>query len=151
MRAVERQKKRSLSKFSHQGQIDQTFVARAELWEEGSRLLEHRYIVFSPVLPRFGRDMERDRQTQAISAWVQGCLCQNLWVWYPRNYRLFQVLRLDWKLIKKMILGAGERHLMNKAIIRHSQHTFMKGKSCICNYISFYSKVIHLVVEGKVM
>lgn len=57
----------------------------------------------------------------------------------------------DSEIRLKVILCAGERHLMNKAIIRHSKHTFMKGKFCICNYISFHSKVIYSVVEGKVM
>jgi len=36
-------------------------------------------------------------------------------------------------------------------IIRHSQHGFTKGKSCLTNLISFYHKVTHLVNEGKVV
>lgn len=43
-----------------------------------------------------------------------------------------------------------ERHLENKAIIRLSQHGFMKEKSCLSNLI-FYDKVTHLVNEGKVV
>ena len=51
----------------------------------------------------------------------------------------------------KIILGTIERHLKNNAIIRHSQHGFTKGKSCLTNLISFYDRVTHLVDEGKAM
>ena len=52
--------------------------------------------------------------------------------------------------MEKIILDATERHLKNNAIIRHSQHGFTKGKSCLTNHlISFYNKVTHLVDEGK--
>lgn len=40
-----------------------------------------------------------------------------------------------------------ERQLNDKAIIRHSQHGFIKGKSCPSNLISFCDKVTHLVDE----
>ena len=51
--------------------------------------------------------------------------------------------------MEKIILGAIGRHLKNNAIIRHSQHGFTKGKSCLTNLISFYDKVTCLVDEGK--
>jgi len=38
--------------------------------------------------------------------------------------------------MEKIILGAIERHLKDNVIIRHSQHKFMKGKSCLTNFIS---------------
>lgn len=41
-----------------------------------------------------------------------------------------------------------ERHLENKAIIRRSQHGFMKEKSCLSNLI-LCDKVTRLVNEGK--
>ncbi|KAK4810827.1 hypothetical protein QYF61_008799 [Mycteria americana] len=53
--------------------------------------------------------------------------------------------------MEKIILGAIERHLKDNAIIRHSQHEFTKGKSCLTNLISFYDKVTRLVDEGKVV
>ncbi|KAK4811130.1 hypothetical protein QYF61_019761 [Mycteria americana] len=53
------------------------------------------------------------------------------------------------KIMEKIILGAIERHLKDNAIIRHSQHGFTKGKSCLTNLISFYDKVTCLADEGK--
>ncbi|KAK4822655.1 hypothetical protein QYF61_018607 [Mycteria americana] len=53
--------------------------------------------------------------------------------------------------MEKIILGTIERHLKNNAIVRHSQHGFTKGKSCLTNLISFYDKVTCLVDEGKVV
>ena len=51
--------------------------------------------------------------------------------------------------MEKIVLGDVERHLKNKAIIWHSQHEVMKGKSCLSNLVSFYDKATHLVAEGK--
>ena len=34
------------------------------------------------------------------------------------------------------------------AIVRHSQHGFTEGKSCLANLTSFYDKVTCLVSEG---
>ncbi|KAK4811154.1 hypothetical protein QYF61_019785 [Mycteria americana] len=51
--------------------------------------------------------------------------------------------------MEKIMLGAIKRHLKDNAIIRHSQHGIIKGKSCLTNLISFYNKVTHLVDEGK--
>ncbi|KAK4824957.1 hypothetical protein QYF61_021645 [Mycteria americana] len=53
--------------------------------------------------------------------------------------------------MEKIILGTVERHLKNNAIIRHRQHGFTKGKSCLTNLIAFYDKVTCLVDEGKVV
>ena len=53
--------------------------------------------------------------------------------------------------MEKTITGATERHLKDDAIIRHSQHGFTKGKSCLTNFISFYNAVTCLVDDGKVV
>lgn len=50
-----------------------------------------------------------------------------------------------------MILGAINGYLRSKAIIRLSQHGFMKKKPCLSNLISFNDKVTSLVDEGKAM
>ena len=51
--------------------------------------------------------------------------------------------------METIILCTSERHLKNNGIIRHSQHGFAKGKSCLTNLMSFYDKVTHLENEGK--
>lgn len=53
------------------------------------------------------------------------------------------------KNMEKVILGATEICLKNKAIIRRSQHVFIRGKSSLSNLISFYDKDTHLVDERK--
>ncbi|KAK4833058.1 hypothetical protein QYF61_027720 [Mycteria americana] len=53
------------------------------------------------------------------------------------------------KIMEKVILGVIEKHLRVNAVIGHSQHGFMKGKSCLTNLISFYDKVTHLADQGK--
>lgn len=51
--------------------------------------------------------------------------------------------------MEKVILGATEIHLKNKAIIRHRQHVFIRGKSSLSNLISSCDKDTHLVDERK--
>ncbi|KAK4818859.1 LOW QUALITY PROTEIN: hypothetical protein QYF61_020078 [Mycteria americana] len=67
----------------------------------------------------------------------------------PGNYRPVSLTSLPGKIVEKIILGTIERHLKNNALMRHSQHGFTKGKSCLSNPISFYDKFTRLVDEGK--
>ncbi|KAK4827810.1 hypothetical protein QYF61_021802 [Mycteria americana] len=53
------------------------------------------------------------------------------------------------KIMVKVILGVIEKHLRDSAVTGHSQHRFMRGKSCLTNLISFYDKATHLVDQGK--
>ncbi|GAB0182073.1 mitochondrial enolase superfamily member 1 [Grus japonensis] len=63
----------------------------------------------------------------------------------PGNYRPVSLTSVPGKIMEKIILV----QLKNNAIIRHSQHGFTKGKSCLINLISFYDKVTHLMDEGN--
>ncbi|TRZ06616.1 hypothetical protein HGM15179_020490 [Zosterops borbonicus] len=67
----------------------------------------------------------------------------------PRNYRPVSLTSVPGKIMKKIILEHIEKHLEANAVISHSQHDFMRGKSCLSNLIFFYDKVIHLVDPGK--
>ncbi|KAK4818651.1 hypothetical protein QYF61_016700 [Mycteria americana] len=67
----------------------------------------------------------------------------------PGNYRPVSLTSVPGKIMEKIILGTIERHLKNSALMRHSQHGFTKGKSCLSNPISFYDKFTRLVDEGK--
>lgn len=44
--------------------------------------------------------------------------------------------------MEKIVLEDTGSLVKNKAIIRHSQYEFIKGKSILSNVISFYNKVI---------
>ncbi|KAK4825967.1 hypothetical protein QYF61_003536 [Mycteria americana] len=67
----------------------------------------------------------------------------------PGNYRFVSLTSVPGKITEKIIQGTIERHLKNNAVIRHSQHGFTKGKSCLTNLMSFYDKVTRLVDEGN--
>ena len=49
------------------------------------------------------------------------------------NYRPVSLTLVRGKVVEKIVLGDIERHVKNKAIIWHSQHEVMKGKSCLSN------------------
>lgn len=66
----------------------------------------------------------------------------------PGNYSSVSLTSVPRKLMEKIILGDTESQWKNKAVIMHSQHGFLKGKSCLHSLISFCDKVIHLVDEG---
>ncbi|KAJ7410299.1 hypothetical protein BTVI_53883 [Pitangus sulphuratus] len=67
----------------------------------------------------------------------------------PGNYRPVSVTSVFGKVMEKIILGGIEKHQKDNAVIGHSQHGFMRGKSSISNLISFYDKVTHLIDQGK--
>ncbi|KAJ7403742.1 rna-directed dna polymerase from mobile element jockey-like [Pitangus sulphuratus] len=65
------------------------------------------------------------------------------------NYRPVSLSSRTDKVTEKIILRGIEKHLNDNAVIGHSQHCFMRGKSCLSNLISFYDKVTHLVDQVK--
>ncbi|PKU37635.1 rna-directed dna polymerase from mobile element jockey- hypothetical protein [Limosa lapponica baueri] len=54
---------------------------------------------------------------------------------YPGNYRPVSLISLLRKVIEQIILSAITRDVQDNQVIRHSQHGFMKGKSCLTNLI----------------
>ena len=51
-------------------------------------------------------------------------------------------------MLEAIISRAIRRHLDEHKQIRHSQHCFSKGKSCLTNLLSFYRKVFETIDEG---
>lgn len=51
--------------------------------------------------------------------------------------------------MENIILGDIKKHLKDYAVIGHSHCGFTSGKSCLTNFIFFYTKVIQLVDQGK--
>ncbi|TRZ18097.1 hypothetical protein HGM15179_009005 [Zosterops borbonicus] len=51
--------------------------------------------------------------------------------------------------MEKIILGGIEKHLEDNAVISHSNHGFMRGKSCLLNLTSFYNRATHPADQGK--
>ncbi|KAJ7412797.1 hypothetical protein WISP_94411 [Willisornis vidua] len=70
------------------------------------------------------------------------------------NYRPVSLISVPGKVMEKIIVGKHniENHLKDNAVIGHSQHGFMRGKSCLSNLISFYDKgkytSLHLLRNG---
>ncbi|KAJ7406126.1 RNA-directed DNA polymerase from mobile element jockey-like protein [Pitangus sulphuratus] len=58
------------------------------------------------------------------------------------NYRPVSLFSVPSNVMEKIILGIIEKYLKGNAVIGHSQHGFMRGKSCLSNLISFYDKVV---------
>ncbi|KAJ7405172.1 hypothetical protein WISP_141573 [Willisornis vidua] len=58
----------------------------------------------------------------------------------PRNYRPVSLTSVPGKVVEMFILGSIEKHLKDNAVIGHSQHSFMRGRSCLLNLLSFYDK-----------
>jgi len=56
---------------------------------------------------------------------------------------------LCWKTVEKVIMGVIEKHFRDSAVVSHSQHRFMRCKSCLTNLMSFYDKVTHPSDQGK--
>ncbi|KAJ7422591.1 hypothetical protein BTVI_13531 [Pitangus sulphuratus] len=58
----------------------------------------------------------------------------------PGNYRPVSLTSVTGKIMEKIILRVIEKHLKDNAVIGQSQHSFMRGKSCLSNLISLYEK-----------
>ncbi|KAJ7408535.1 hypothetical protein BTVI_59259 [Pitangus sulphuratus] len=66
----------------------------------------------------------------------------------PRNSRPVSLTSVPGKVMEFM-LGSAEKHAKDNAVVDQSQNSFMRGKSCLSNLISFYDKVTHPDDQGK--
>lgn len=64
---------------------------------------------------------------------------------HPEDYRSLHLTSVPRK-VTQIVTGCIKRHLQKKAVIRHNQHGFMKGKSCVSNLISMVSSMARLPV-----
>ena len=55
----------------------------------------------------------------------------------PRNYRAVSLTSVPGKVMEQIIMGEITWHMHGTQGIRPSQHGFMKGRSCLTNFISF--------------
>ncbi|NXU52090.1 LIN1 transcriptase, partial [Turnix velox] len=67
----------------------------------------------------------------------------------PSNYRPVSLTCIPGKEMEQLILGTISRHIKDKQVIRGSQHSFTKGKSCLTNLITFYEHITKWVDDGK--
>ncbi|KAJ7406481.1 rna-directed dna polymerase from mobile element jockey-like [Willisornis vidua] len=67
----------------------------------------------------------------------------------PRNHRPVSLTSVTGKVMDKIILGNTEKHLKDNTVNECSQQSFMRGKSCSSNLISFYDKLTHLADQGQ--
>ncbi|KAJ7399553.1 hypothetical protein BTVI_113901 [Pitangus sulphuratus] len=67
----------------------------------------------------------------------------------PGNYRPASLTSVLGKVMEKIILEDIEKHLKDNAVTSHSQHSFLRGKSCLSNLVFLYDKVTHLADQGK--
>ena len=61
------------------------------------------------------------------------------------NYRPITLTSVVGKMLEAVIARAIRRHLDEHKLIRHSQHGFTKGNSCLTNVLSFYRKVFETI------
>ncbi len=58
------------------------------------------------------------------------------------NYRPISLTSVVGKMLESIIARGIWGHLKKHNLIHDSQHGFMKGKSCLTNLLSFYTRVI---------
>lgn len=83
---------------------------------------------------------------EVLGVWGGPCIVNIIYVKGMKkdtgNYRSICLTSVPWKVTEKIVLEDTGSLVKNKAIIRHSQYEFIKGKSILSNVISFYNKVI---------
>ena len=65
------------------------------------------------------------------------------------NYCPISLTSVIGKMLEAIIARTIRKHLDEHKLIRHSQHGFSKGKSCLTNLLSFYRKVFETINKGN--
>lgn len=65
------------------------------------------------------------------------------------NYRPVSLTYVPGKVVELFILDVISKLVEEREVIRHSQHGFTKGQSCVINLIAFYAVMTIWVDEGK--
>ena len=65
------------------------------------------------------------------------------------NYRPISLTSVVDKMLEAIIARAFRKPLDEHKLIRHSQHRFNKGKSCLTNLLSSYRKVFDTIDKGN--
>lgn len=65
------------------------------------------------------------------------------------NYRPVSLTYVPGKVVELFILDVISKQVEEREVIRHSQHGFTKGQSCVINLIAFYAVMTIWVDEGK--
>ncbi|PKU46139.1 hypothetical protein llap_3551 [Limosa lapponica baueri] len=62
---------------------------------------------------------------------------------------LVSLTSIPGKMMERLILSIGSKHMEEKKAIRSSQHRFTKGKACLTNLIVFYNGMTGGIDEGR--
>ncbi|TRZ15826.1 hypothetical protein HGM15179_011291 [Zosterops borbonicus] len=65
------------------------------------------------------------------------------------SYRPVSLSSAPCEVMEKTFLAGFEKHLKDNAVVGHSQHSFMRGASCLANLISFYDKEKETSVNNR--
>ena len=111
-------------------------------------LMECREKLVESIVMNFRKSLDTEvvprlwRQVNVVSIFKKGDKAES------SNYRPISLTSVVGKMLEAIIARAIRKHLDEYKLIRHRQHGFSKGKSCLTNLLSFYRKVFETVDNG---